>query len=805
MSNRVEYCARKNDTSSLFPMDLPAQEWVEFFAEGFSRPVSGVIYRRDSHVVSGMPLGAIDTGCIDLETSGLFGYSTIFNSHIPRGGPINLPFLGMSVGGQTWVFTTKQTKTYHDTAINLNTLEPAPSPWGKPGYAPPDLDLVGVQTVKDIHYWGHYPVADLEYEMDAPISVGLRAWAPFIPGDIEASLLPGAVFEVQLRNTSDVAQQGAIVFSFPGPDEVEAGTTQFERKEVTGQFSGVTVTTKQSSYALGVVGEEKLRIGGALGNDGAAWAKIASALPTAAADHPGASVAVDFALSPGETRVVRFILAWYSPKWKGSGTLGPVALPAIEREKDRYAASANYYTHMYATRYKGALEAAEILAKDHGDLLKRILAWQEAVYTASELPGWLRDSLVNILHLITEDGLWAVAEFPIGDWCRPEDGLYGMIECPRGCPQIECIPCSFYGNIPLVYFFPELALSTLRGYKAYQFSDGAAPWIFGGCTGRTGPIEMVYPTAGYQTTLNGPCYVDMVDRLWLRTGDEKIVREFYPSVKKNTIFTMNLRPEYEMGDQVISMPSGNVGSEWFEAPEPEWSGMVAHVGGIHLANLRMAERMAEAVGDKEFAAQCRQWLGEGSKSMENKMWAGEYYLNYYEPETDRKADLIFGYQLDGEWMARFHGLSGVFRPDRVKTTLATIKRANIALTRHGAVNYANSDGSVTSVKGYGPYSMFPPEVLMLAMTYMYNGEKEFGLELARRCWHNIVCKQGLTWDQPNIFRGDADTGERVFGADYYQNMILWSLPAAMEGKDLRGPVDTGGLVDRVINAGKRSS
>ena len=50
-----------------------------------------------------MALGGIDTGCIDLETSGLLGYCTIFNTHIPRRGPINLPVLGVQVGGKTWV------------------------------------------------------------------------------------------------------------------------------------------------------------------------------------------------------------------------------------------------------------------------------------------------------------------------------------------------------------------------------------------------------------------------------------------------------------------------------------------------------------------------------------------------------------------------------------------------------------------------------------------------------------------------------------------------------------------------------
>ena len=101
---------------------------------------------------------------------------------------------------------------------------------------------------------------------------------------------------------------------------------------------------------------------------------------------------------------------------------------------------------------------------------------------------------------------------------------------------------------------------------------------------------------------------------------------------------------------------------------------------------------------------------------------------------------------------------------------------------------------------YGVYAMFAPEVLILAMNYMYEGDREFGIELARRSLENIVCKQRHPWDQPNNIRGD--TGERIFGTDYYQNMMLWALPAALEGKDLRALCAPGGLVDRVLRAGQ---
>jgi uncharacterized protein (DUF608 family) len=774
---------------SLFPTNLPDSQWVQFPAAGFSRPVTGVIYRKAQPATNGMPLGGIDTGCIDLETSGLFGYCTIFNSHVPRRGPLNLPFLGLSVGGQTWVMCDPaQIKQYQTTdggvpVESYNT----------------ELLFDNLRVPKEIHYWGHYPVADMEFETDAPIRTSVRAWSPFLPGDVDASALPGMVFEVHLQNASASPQHGTVAFSFPGPSHKEAGADHYSRRpvhgtaerltgvEVRGGWTSTPMMAPRASYVLGVVDDDKVRLGGELGKSGEAWANIAQQLPEATANHGGASAAVDFELAAGEARTIRFLVAWHSPQWKGGGN------PSSDR--------GDTFTHMYALKYRSAVAAALVLALEHTSLLRRILAWQEVIYSDATLPGWLQDALINNLHLITETGMWAAAEAPLPNWVRPEDGLFGMNECPRGCPQIECIPCSFYGNIPVVYFFPQLALSTLRGYKGYMYPEGAVPWIFGGATGGTPPLNMNTPTRGYQLSLNGLCYADMVDRYALCWGrDKQFAEEFYESVKRNTIFTINLRPEYAIGERVISMPTGNEGTEWFEADKPGWSGMVAHVGGLHLAELRIALKMAEQVGDADFARQCREWLEAGTQSLETRMWNGSYYLNFWEPETGTKSDLVFGYQLDGQWVADFHGLVAVFQRDRAKQTLDTIKRCNVALSKTGAANYAHADASPAPVGGYGTYSYFPPEVLMLAMTYMYAGQREFGLDLARRCWENITCTWRYTWDAPNIMRGDKDTGESVYGHDYYQDMMLWSLPAAMAGQPMDGVVKPGGLVDRVIKA-----
>jgi uncharacterized protein (DUF608 family) len=792
--------------SYLFPIDIPSLEYKEFQAAGFSKFACGVIYQKKARPEQGMPLGGLDTGRVGLEANGTFGYNTIFNSICPEGGPLKVPFLGMTVGNQTWSLSD-------------------------PGDSYGSFMFSGVQNPIDIHYWGHYPIADLEFDMPgSPVIAGLRAWSPFILGDPGASNTPGAVFEVHLRNLSQEQQSGRVAFSYPGPTQAEAQIDVHSPRErvfpwilssnwpawipiapeksranrdlVRGEFSGLVVTSdkvKTIGYSIGVIGDQEVQVGGPLSTCerpflAGPWGKIATELPEASEFEFGGSVSVSYELAPGEEKSIRFVFAWFAPMWIGEGD--------------------HTFQHMYTRRYKNALDIAQYLSHNHTSLLGRILAWQEVIYSEKNYPIWLREGLVNILHLFPINSLWATARPPIGPWCNPEEGLFGLLDGIVEDPAIEPIPDTFYANVPLVYFFPDIALSSLHGYKAYQFADGAAVWIWGGVVGDadggyevTAGTEFAMPTPGYQTTTNGPCFVDLIDRYLRRINNKKAyIEEFYPAVKKNTIYTMSLRDE-DGADGVISVPRGNVNPtrpwvkegfnlEWFE-----WIaffGMTSHVGGIHLAALEMAKRMADEVGDTAFAQQCQQWINAGCSSMENKMWNGSYYLNYYEPATGRRSDHIFGYQLDGHWMAKFHGLPGVFRDDRVKITLETIKHTCAAIAPTGAANLARPDGSLAQGEGYGPNAYFTPELFMLASTYLYEGDREFGLELARRCLDNLTINLRCTWNHPNIIRGD--TGDRLFGSHYVQNMMLWAVPAALEGKDLAQFCAPGGLVERALQA-----
>jgi len=69
--------------------------------------------------------------------------------------------------------------------------------------------------VKAVDYFGHFPVADVRFEIDGPVQVSLRAYSPFLPGDPAECNTPAAVFEVRLTNVSDQPQHAALDFS-PG-------------------------------------------------------------------------------------------------------------------------------------------------------------------------------------------------------------------------------------------------------------------------------------------------------------------------------------------------------------------------------------------------------------------------------------------------------------------------------------------------------------------------------------------------------------------------------------------------------------
>jgi uncharacterized protein (DUF608 family) len=205
-------------------------EWTAIHADGFKNPVTGLVFDGSS-LESGVPLGGIGTGYFTLEGDGKIGLCSIYNDWVP---PKRI--------FADWLFVESGTRR---------------------------VPLSASRTV----YWGHFPVADLRASFpEIPLEVGLRAFAPFLPGDSAVSNTPAVVFDLELRNTSGASLPLNLAFRFPKPV-----ATAVEPNALAVEGAGIQTAGEPGSYKL------------------------------------------DLQLPPHSTKRLRFSVGWYAPSWRDSG------------------------------------------------------------------------------------------------------------------------------------------------------------------------------------------------------------------------------------------------------------------------------------------------------------------------------------------------------------------------------------------------------------------------------------------------------------------------------------------------------
>jgi uncharacterized protein (DUF608 family) len=713
----------------LFPKDNQGQQWTEFAATGFHSPVSGIVFHEEGSQ-PGVPLGGIGTGCIDIKRNGHLGRSSIFNSFAPP-SDLHLPFAGVTIGGTTFCLQTDVSESD--------------------------------KGCRGIHYWGHYPIADVEYELDSPIKVGLRAWSPFLPGDAQSSNTPIIFFEFEVRNTSSTPQDVTVMLTFPGPSHEECGSNSFTREEMSiGGYSGLRVGWKGGEYVLAGTGDAVSRRGHVEPGE---WLQV----PQRSTDSTGAgcTVSTNVTVDSQSHADARFLLAWYMPRWNGS--------------------EAHAYWHAYARRFKDCLEIIQVGSANRELWLRRILAWQQRIYEEEGLPSWLKDQLVNVLHTIPRDAFWACDSIPRQSWYT-NDGLFGLTESPRTTPHV-CNPSDWYGGLPVVFFFPELMSSLLRSYVHFQLPTGEVPLGIGeNADFCCRPVyQVLHP-------MNSCVHIQLIDRLWQRDRDERVLQEFYPSARSALQYMQSLDQD---GDGLPELDSDPIPNQFYGAWP--WYGVSIYVAGLWIASVKIMQRMAEAYGDKATLVLCQEWAERASGIVERLLWDDKAYLLYCERNTGRVSDTVLANQLAGQWCARLHGLDSIYPSDHINSSLQTILDLCGRKTSAGLLNSSNRRGEpdLTGV----PHSngIFTGECIAVGATMAYEGRSQDGSEVVRRMMESIVVREKAGWDLPNIL--DAD-GKVIHGTDFYQMMILWSIPLALKGQGIYEACAKGGLIDGILESAK---
>ena len=212
-----------------FNPDAPKHQWTFVEADGFPEPVPGCIY-SGHRLDGGIPLGGVGTGYFTLEGSGKIGRCSIYNDIVPPRQEF-----------KEWL-TIRIGQTY----LPLSTAE--------------------------IIYWGHYPIADMVGRFaEKPLTVGIRAFSPFMPGNSVDSNIPAALFAIELTNHGAETLEAELIIAPPPPP---VGDCQAE------------------FYAEQLKVESKTE---------------------------GLRLFLPVTIPHGGSRRVKFVFSWYAPYWRDSG------------------------------------------------------------------------------------------------------------------------------------------------------------------------------------------------------------------------------------------------------------------------------------------------------------------------------------------------------------------------------------------------------------------------------------------------------------------------------------------------------
>ena len=600
----------------------------------------------------------------------------------------------------------------------------------------------------EIFVLAHFPVCNVIYRVkDGGPVVQMRLFTPVLPGDAEASNTPGVVFEIAVESPVDDVLRinlamghnvEPVVKPLEMPADVRgAGRRYFRRDDYRGSLAAGWIDGTKGS---GVAVDDK------------------------------AALTLEAPVAAGVPQRFCAVFAWHLPWWIDTG-----GEPHMNR---------------YASRFKDAAEVAAYLEKNHVALLKRILAWQSAIYQSGQ-PDWVANALVQSLYSYAKNTVWVDEKRP-DRWYEP-NGLFVHSESFRGCPIAETMVCRQHGHLPTLLLWPELEKSTLAAFAHFQNRQGEIPFSFGQ------PNALRDPRFHCQHPLTSTQFDQQVHRYLARTGDEQFVRRLWPNVVDAMKYAAFLDHDDDglVNEHAHALPGDNWPANQFYDQWP-WYGTSSYVAGTGLAALAALAAMADRLGEADVHADAMKRLARGVESFRKKLWNGSYFRLWHDEHRGNNETCLAN-QLMGQWCVRIAGLDAIFAAGECRSVYAAIEQHNAAPTKFGLINGGNFQGDPTTSgdpNNHHGTMIFVGENLCAAMTGMYEGHAA-AEEWARRLVWTIHEHQGMPFDQHCLIRHD--TGGPAWGNDYYSNLVVWALPMARQRVGLSEFCRLGGLIEKMVS------
>jgi uncharacterized protein (DUF608 family) len=704
-------------------------------------------YNSAEFVKSGLPLGGIGAGKLEIMPSGVLDNFSFLNNF---SRPLTNSTESEKVGVLGYHFGIYFKDGKKKISKLLQTVKVAEYP-----------------VVDNIKYNAEFPFAELDYEdKEIPLKVSLKAFSPFIPKEEKNTCLPVAIFKFKISNPSSRSAEAALFVNIRNiigewcvgrfnqitdESEMVCLNTLLKKHSPLDQSQGnmSVAILKSAKYAVSYLGEYNLAPKSFVFNktdirleafelfskDGE-LPNINSEIPVNSESvELGGALAVKFKLKPKSRIEIPVILSWNFPLC--------------------------FDGHMYSNHFKSSRETTHYVYKNLKELYDKTDNFVEEVRGLG-LPDWLKDALLNNLYTFFSSTVWT------------RRMKFAFLESPQTVPLAGTLDVRFYSSIALALLFPQLELKELCEFAETQRADG---YIMHDLGRMRLDLPSVSTNRLYWKDLNSK-FVLMAYRDYLWTKDLNFLKKMYPFIKKALYWLI------ETDKNKDYLPDNEGADHTFDL----WNcyGASSYTSGLFLAATLALIKMAQITEDKDTEKVASDYFKEGKKNFEKKLWYKSYFIEYNNrnirnskgfPKTSLACTVG---QLAGQWYAHLLDLGYIVSKDKVAKAIRSILELNAKDSPYGITNsvYPNGERDDNNLHSSSIWIGVNYSFLSLAI---YEGFTKEALEIGQRIWSNICQKEKNVWNQPDIY--SSSQGEYLFGDHYMRNLSIWSILFALSKKN----------------------
>ena len=765
---------------------------------------------------SGIPLGGLGTGTVEIRPDGCLHEWQIFNlgKWAPR-QPEVCDATGPDVPTDALTFFVRSARRGAAPVVRRLSLDPAHH----------DLyHLSWLKSVNRIKFDGRFPVARLEYKDDGlPVEVSARFFSPFVPHDAQTSGTPGFYAAFTVSNPTDKSIDVSLLGTLKNPLAWCAADRKLTNRVThSGDTTRLTMRTKARGACEATVGSLCLSVTGGEASwlaGGFDWFmrgrrigrgpfrnihlsllhdfRTRGRLPGLEGDHSPAGLlresekeiaAMSLTRKKALARELRKF-GFADCMWNAVNAAGKSLLKTKKGLTDFLLAARcalDFYTGEDRTGQTwgaGALCSSLTLAPHEKREVIFALGWFFPNHYSKKGPvlghmyeHWFKNAeqvgrflVKNYPRISRKVSAFANQLYDTTLDVKLADAWAGQLttlaKCTwwtkagdfavwegLGCCGFHTTDITYQGSFNILALFPELQKRQMEMGARFQRDDGRVHHLF------TPDLSSV--DRGFDRVDMNQQFVLLVCRDYLWTNDEAYLKRMWPHVVRAMDNTALLDRD---GDGLLDHDTRrNTYDAW------DFRGAPAYINSLWLSALLAATRIAQDLGKRARAAKWRNTLKKAARSFEKKLWNGEYYSLWVDGRA--RDECCMTDQVSGEWFSQLSGLGHVLPRKRILATLEAVMKHNFH-KEDGLLNATYPRGAKRQVTTYRNMQAQSPwtgiEYAMASMLF------EFGLyakaQVVVNNVHERYLRAGAFWDHIEC------------GHHYYRAMSSWALLLSATG------------------------